>query len=33
MQFGGRVKVLSPESLKNDVAKRVKELNGIYNEE
>ena len=33
MQVGGRVKVLSPESLKNDVSKRVKELNYIYNEE
>ena len=30
MQFGGKVKVISPESLKNDVSKIAEELANIY---
>ena len=30
MQFGGRVKVISPETLKNDVAAKLLELSKVY---
>ena len=30
MQFGGRVKVISPETLKNDVSAKVLELSKVY---